>query len=97
MEYELTFTQEQKIKRFCSRYKLSAAHREQIAASVRNDDQSDIEEFWDYVMPDVRRFAKKLLGRPIQHECHGDFCSDSEYHAVKELAVDLIGERDWGI
>lgn len=101
MSFELTYTQEQKIKRFCSHYKFSQEWRDFSDESRRNNDSRDVENFSTFVMPDIRRFAENLLCRSRKPHNHRDWefcttlCDDPEFDAVTSAAYDLISDKWW--
>jgi hypothetical protein len=99
MDYEITFTREQKIKRFVSCYKFDPQQIEVAVAdtqveadgSITSKNNADIEVFEVQVAP----FVEKLLGRP----CHcsewvpGSTKNDPEFTFYADTVRDSLFQR----
>jgi hypothetical protein len=99
-DYELTYTQEQKIRRFVARYKFTNAESIEravvdcevhIDGSISSKNNDDVEAFPDAVDGQgVRRFVAKLIGRQCacaQHNTDAELCF--YFNAVTD---DLFGK-----
>lgn len=99
MDYEITFTQEQKVKRFVSRYKFDPQQIEvavadtqvEVDGSITPKNNADIEVFEVRVAP----FVEKVLGRPcLCSECVPGSTKDApEFTSYADAVRDSLFQR----